>query len=195
MPPAGVDRSARSTAGSFPPDVHTERSSGAAGDVYRSFFPPNHTLIFDGDGLEGGGPGSDGLGLDGSAGPLDDLVGLEMCAVGAVDPDLDGVLDQPVYFTLAAGSPTLATLGATPHDVLRSRIGASGAATLWLAGSALGLVGVTGVPLAVVARSVLVAVLLARIGVERTVVTPVRMGVVVVVGCGAWTEWCGAGWP
>jgi len=62
-------------------------------------------------------------------------------------------------------------------------------------GSALGLVGVTGVPLAVVARSVLVAVLLARIGVERTVVTPVRMGVVVVVGCGGWTGWCGAGWP
>ena len=63
-----------------------------------------------------------------------------MCAVGAVDPDLDGVLDQSVYFTLAAGSPTLATLGAMPHDVLRFRIGASGAATLWLAGSALGLV-------------------------------------------------------
>ena len=60
--------------------------------------------------------------------------------MGAVDPDLDGVLDQSVYFTLAAGSPTLATLGAMPHDVLRFRIGASGAATLWLAGSALGLV-------------------------------------------------------
>jgi hypothetical protein len=135
-----VDRSTRGIGGSFPPDVDTERSSGAAGDVYRSFFPPNHTLVFDGDGLDGGSPGSDGLGLDESGSPMDELVGLAMCAAGAIDPDLDGVLDQPVYFTLAAASPTLTTLGATPHDILRSRVGASGAATLWLAGSALGLV-------------------------------------------------------
>ena len=45
----GVDRSARGIAGSFAPDVDSEWSSGAGGDVYRSFFRPNHTLVCDGE--------------------------------------------------------------------------------------------------------------------------------------------------
>ena len=49
-----VDRSARGIGGSFEPDVASERTSGAAGDVYRSFFPPNNTLVLDGDGLDAG---------------------------------------------------------------------------------------------------------------------------------------------
>jgi hypothetical protein len=134
-----VDRAADGVPGLFPPDVDSERQSGAAGDVYKSFFPPSHTLVFDGDGV-GGSPAPDGLGLDEDGPDIDDLVGLDLCGAGAVDPDGDGALDAPVYLALAPGSPTLAALGAGSQDVLRSRLGASGSATLWLAGASLGLV-------------------------------------------------------
>ena len=133
-----VDRSSSGIAGSFPPDVATETSSGASGDVYQSFFPPSHTLALDGDGRGDGPP--DGLGLDETAAPLDGLAGVDLCPAAAVDPDADGVLDQPVYFALAAGSPSLVSLGAAPRDILRSGVGAGGAPSVWLLGSALGLV-------------------------------------------------------
>jgi hypothetical protein len=135
----GVDRSAVGVGGLFPPDIDSERSSGAAGDIYRSNFPPNNTLFLDGDGL-GGPPAPLGLGLDEDSSPIDDLVGLSLCAPTAVDPDADGVLDAPVYFSLALGSPSLAGLGAGPQDILRSRVGGSGSATVWMLGSTLGLV-------------------------------------------------------
>jgi len=135
----GVDRSATGIAGLFPPDIDSERQSGAAGDIYRSHFPPNHTLVLDGDGV-GGSPASPGLGLDEDGASIDDVSGFSMCAASTVDPDGDGVLDASVYFTLAPGSPSLATLGAGPEDILESRVGASGAATVWRSGSTLGLV-------------------------------------------------------
>ena len=134
-----VDRDARAISGLFPPDVSTERSSGAAGDVYRSFFPPNHTLVLDGDGL-GGSPAPDGLGLDEDGASIDDLVALEMCAPGALDTDGDALPDAPVYFTLAAGSPTLTTLGAGPQDILTAPSDGSSAAAIWPTGASLGLV-------------------------------------------------------
>ena len=49
----GVDRSASGVGGLFPPDVDSENASGVAGDIYRSFFPPNHTLVLDGNGQDG----------------------------------------------------------------------------------------------------------------------------------------------
>ena len=64
-----VDRSSSGIGGLFPPDIDTEGSSGVAGDVYKSFFPPNHTLVFDGDGV-GGSPAPDGLGLDEKSGSM-----------------------------------------------------------------------------------------------------------------------------
>ncbi|MBW2726439.1 MAG: thrombospondin type 3 repeat-containing protein, partial [Deltaproteobacteria bacterium] len=133
----GVDRSAAGIGGLFPPDIASE--NGAAGDIYRSNFPPNHTLVLDGDG-QGGSPSPLGLGLQESGSPIDNLVGFSMCSTSAVDPDSDGVLDAPVYFSLALGSPSLVTLSAGPQDILRSRVGASGSATLWQSGSSFGLV-------------------------------------------------------
>jgi hypothetical protein len=132
-----VGRSTSGFAGLFPPDVESESSSGeAAGDVFRSFFPPNNRQALDGDGL---GSGTDGIGLDESSGPIDALIGLDLCHPGVVDPDGDGMLDAPVYFSLAPGSPTLSTLGAGAQDILIAPAG-GGSAALWLAGSALGLV-------------------------------------------------------
>jgi hypothetical protein len=135
----GVSRVADGIAGVFPPDVASERASGAAGDVYKSFFPPNHTLVFDGNGA-GGPPAPDGLGLDETGPAIDGISGFDLCGPKSVDPDGDGVLDEPVYLTLAAGSPTLALLGAGPQDVLRSRVGATGAPSLFVTGASLGLV-------------------------------------------------------
>ncbi len=134
-----VDRNTTGIAGMFPPDVNTEHSSNNPADVYKSYFPPNNTLVLDGNGA-GGSPAPKGLGLDETGTSIDDIEGLEMCGPAAVDPNGDGVLDQPVYFTLAAGSPTLATLGATPRDVLRSRTGSTGSPTIWKTGAQLGLV-------------------------------------------------------
>jgi hypothetical protein len=134
-----VSRAANGIAGTFPPDVASERPSGAAGDVYKSFFPPNHTLVFDGNGA-GGTPAPDGLGLDETGPTIDGISGLDLCGPKTVDPNGDGVLDEPVYLTLAAGSPTLAVLGAGPQDVLRSRVGSTGAPTVFTPGASLGLV-------------------------------------------------------
>lgn len=133
-----VDRTARGIAGLFPPDVSTERSSGAAGDVYRSYFPPNHTLVLDGNGV-GTTPPTPGLGLDESGSAIDGLVGLELCGRRTVDRDRDGLLEAPIYFVLAPGSPTLVSIGAGPADVLRSRVGTSGSPTVWRSASSLGL--------------------------------------------------------
>jgi hypothetical protein len=129
-----VDRGSSGIGGLFPPDVDSEVGGGAAGDVYRSFFPPSHTLVLDGDGL-GGTPAPDGLGLD-EGGPIDDLVGLELCHPHAVDPDGDGALDAPVFFSLAPGSPSLATLGVTSADILQTT---GGTPSLWTSGASLGL--------------------------------------------------------
>ena len=135
-----VDRNTTGVSGGdFPPDVYTERSSGNEADVYKSYFPPNSTLVLDGNGA-GGSPAPKGLGLDETGSSIDDIEGVEMCGPAAVDANGDGVLELPIYFTLATGSPSLATLGATPRDVLRSRTGASGSPTIWKTGAQLGLV-------------------------------------------------------
>jgi hypothetical protein len=133
-----VDRTSSGIGGLFPPDVASERASGAAGDVYRSFFPPNHTLVLDGDGVSSSGS-PDGLGLDESGAQIDDLTGLELCGARSVDPDDDGVLDDPVYFVLAPGSPTLGVLGTGPESILASRVGTSGSPSVWRTGASLGL--------------------------------------------------------
>jgi Thrombospondin type 3 repeat/Bacterial TSP3 repeat len=133
-----VDRDARGIAGLFPPDVSTERSSGAAGDVYRSSFPPHHTLVLDGNGI-GNDPPVAGLGLDEGGSAIDGLVGLELCGRRTVDRDGDGLLEAPIYFVLAPGSPTLAAIGAGPADVLRARVGTSGPPTVWRSASSFGL--------------------------------------------------------
>jgi len=135
-----VDRSSNGIAGSFPPDLASENSSGASSDVFRSFFPPNHTRELDGDGRDDPNTPPDGLGLDESTAPRDGLAGLDLCPAAAVDPDDNGVLDHPVYFALAAGSPTLAALGAGSQDILEAPAGAGGSTQVWKFGSTLGLV-------------------------------------------------------
>jgi hypothetical protein len=135
-----VDRGTHGIAGSFPPDVSTEGTSDASSDVFQSFFPPNNTQALDGDGRDDPNPPPDGFGLDETTAPRDALAGFDLCPADAVDPDGDGIPDQPVYLTLAAGSPTLVPLGAGPHDILQSAVGVGGSVSVWRAGASLGLV-------------------------------------------------------
>ena len=50
----------------------------------------------------------------------DDVDALTEPPTSFVDPDGDGTPDLPVYLSLAAGSPTLASIGAGPADILRT---------------------------------------------------------------------------
>lgn len=118
-------------------DVYAEAAgadAAAAADVFVSSSPwsancaaaPNQQII-DGDGLLGGGlPRNDvpGLGLDESPpGPpgtaaRDELSSLEMSGNDFVDPSGDGVLDQPVFFTLASiDAPLLGFANASGGDI------------------------------------------------------------------------------
>jgi hypothetical protein len=88
-------------------------------DMFSSPRDGTNALILDGDGAAGPcppatpanlieQPSSDNL--DASSGQPPDLV----------DTDNDGLLDQPVYFSLTAGSPSLATFSRRPADILWS---------------------------------------------------------------------------
>jgi len=68
----------------------------------------------------------------------DDVDALAEPPASFVDLDGDGVPDLPVYFSLAAGSPTLAGIGAGPADILMSTGGMT--PTVYITHTALGLV-------------------------------------------------------
>ncbi len=67
----------------------------------------------------------------------DDVDALSEAPTSSVDRDGNGVPESAVYFSLAAGSPTLAIIGATPADILVSNGGAT--PTIFLSRGALGL--------------------------------------------------------
>ncbi len=67
----------------------------------------------------------------------DDVDGLTDPPASFVDPDGDGVPDFPVYFSLSPGSPTLASIPASPADILMSVGGA--APTVFISEADLGL--------------------------------------------------------
>jgi len=114
-----------------PPYLACEAVGGQAkGDVFLSqpFGPPLpklNILALDENGLAdspcGPVPVPPGLGL--LAPPPDDLVGLDLCPVSAVFSG--AAVTSPVYFTLAAGSPTLGVLAATTADVIVKPPGAA----------------------------------------------------------------------
>jgi hypothetical protein len=75
-----------------------------------------NTHFLDGDGLPGC-PFDFSFGL--TEQPIsDDLDALTNEPVSVVDPDADGELEEAVFFSLAPGSPTLATSGRSAADVL-----------------------------------------------------------------------------
>jgi hypothetical protein len=119
-----VDRAA---AGSPGTGVFTEAGASGGGeassDIFESFLPappappvvPRNRQNWDGNGSS-----APDLELR-EASPTehvgDDLDALEGPAA-IVDTNRDGVRDLPIYFSLAPGSPTLASIGASPADIL-----------------------------------------------------------------------------
>ncbi|MCP4656115.1 MAG: hypothetical protein GY856_11935 [bacterium] len=68
----------------------------------------------------------------------DDVDSLAESKASLVDTDGDGIPDLPVYFSLASGSPTLATIPASPADILTSVGGAP--PTIFIPAASLALV-------------------------------------------------------
>jgi hypothetical protein len=113
-----------------PSYVACEAAGGQAkADVYLSFpfgppLPKPNVLLLDENGLADSpcaGAPLPGLGL--GLAPPENLNGLDLCPTGVVFAA--GVIN-PIYFTLAPGSPTLAAIPASPGDVLVQPIGPGG---------------------------------------------------------------------
>lgn len=127
-----------------PANVSCEAAGArAAADVFRAHpfgpaLPLANVLAFDANGVDDAGCGAAAPGL-GLIEPGDDITGLDLCPASAV---FDGAaLTQPVYFTLAAGSPTLLALGATAADVLVALPPGFGVPVLFQTAAAFGLSG------------------------------------------------------
>ncbi len=107
-------------------------------DVFGTTLDGTNVQIFDGNGIACGSNSGLPLYLDegASGSSVHALVG-DPCLY--VDVNCDGVPENPVYFTLLPGSPTLALIGATPADILMTQGGfmpvkwADGVADLGLA--------------------------------------------------------------
>jgi hypothetical protein len=86
-------------------------------DEFSSLRSGTNTLVLDGDGQTNSCPAAFGLGLTErpTSDNLDAITGLPP---SAVDTNGDGLLDNPIYFSLSQGSPTLAAYGRSPADIL-----------------------------------------------------------------------------
>lgn len=86
-------------------------------DVFQTEFDGSNAQDLDGDGVAC--TGNNGFGLALSETPAsDDLDVLERDPCQNVDLNCDGRLDNPIFFTLAPGSPSLANIEATTADIL-----------------------------------------------------------------------------
>jgi hypothetical protein len=92
-------------------------------DVFESFLDGTNVQDLDGDGVACD-PANNGYGLILDEFPVSDNVdALAHDPCQTVDLDCDSRPDQPVFFTLAPGSPSLAYLGVTSADILVAGIG------------------------------------------------------------------------
>jgi hypothetical protein len=108
----------------------------AAADAFESALDGSNLQDLDGDGNACAANSGYGLGLD-EALNGDDLDALASDPCPAVDHDCNGFLEEPVYLSLAGGSPSLALLGASPADILATGDGYT--ALVWASQAQLGL--------------------------------------------------------
>lgn len=94
-------------------------------DEFTTDIDGTNELLFDGDGMGEDCPTSHSLGLM-EVPTSDDLDALNEQPPSAVDDLGDGTLDDTVFFSLAEGSPSLASLNRQPADVLWAAGGAPG---------------------------------------------------------------------
>ena len=90
-------------------------------DVFATAGDGSNVQVLDGDGLACGANSGAGLYLDEEP-SSSDLSALDGEACILADPNCDGVPENPVFLTLAPGSPTLAALGAFPSDILMAGV-------------------------------------------------------------------------
>ena len=107
------------------------------GDVFVSQADGANELLFDGNGPIGACTVGFPLGLVEAASRRDDVDAFDGHDVSQVDTDGDGVPEQPVYFSLAVGSPSLSALGFSAGDILVTRNG--DAPALFISAAQLGL--------------------------------------------------------
>jgi hypothetical protein len=109
----------------------------AESDIFASILDGTNDLLFDGNGPIGSCTVAFPLGLIEAATTRDDIDALDTNDASAVDANGDGVPEQPVYFSLSAGSPTLTSLGVSAGDILVTENG--GAPTVFATAKQLGL--------------------------------------------------------
>lgn len=101
--------------------VRAEADCGPAAepqaDVFETARDGTNAQDLDGDGAPCSTNSGFGLGLSEVANG-DDVDEIESDPCLTIDPNCDGVPDEPIYVALAPGSPTLAAIGATPRDIL-----------------------------------------------------------------------------
>jgi hypothetical protein len=86
-------------------------------DIFSSARDGTNSLIVDGDGAANNCPSATPLNLI-ERPASDNLDAISGEPPSQVDTDNDGILDRPVYFSLAPGSPSLAALSRGPADIL-----------------------------------------------------------------------------
>lgn len=107
-----------------------------AADVFETALNGLNEQDLDGDGTACGT--NNGFGLDLSeAANGDNVDEIERDPCLSIDPNCDGVPDEPVFVTLAPGSPTLIEIGATARDILITSPDLP--PQVWASGAQLGL--------------------------------------------------------
>lgn len=106
-------------------------------DEFSSALDDSNTLVMDGNGPVGTCTSAFPFGFVESATERDNLDALHDKDPTSVDPNLDGIPSSPVYFSLASGSPSLTSLGASAASILRTVNGAT--PTVYASPAALGL--------------------------------------------------------
>lgn len=90
-------------------------------DVFGTSGNGANAQIWDGNGVACGGNQAPGLYLTEGM-TSTNLLSLDRDPCQTIDPDCDGVPESLVYLTLGTGSPTLATVDATPADILITQV-------------------------------------------------------------------------
>ncbi len=119
------------------PPVQPGLSPEPEPDEFGSVLDGTNELVLDGNGPVGACTPAFPLGFVEAATVRDDLDALYAQDPAAVDADNDGVPESPVYFSLDADSPSLATLGFSAADILTTVSG--GSPTVFASEAELGL--------------------------------------------------------
>ncbi len=119
------------------PPSHPGLAPEAESDVFSSALDGTNQIVFDGNGPIGSCTSAFPLGLIEAPTARDNVDAVDLHDASTVDPDGDGVPEQPVYFSLDADSPSLIRFGFSAADILVTVDGRS--PTIFASAAQLGL--------------------------------------------------------